>query len=349
MVSVPRRVTHIGAAACVLGISLLGPQAGPAAADDGNSGSSAKPATENTANRTKTADTRKSARTAPGTPRLSNAGATGYPAASSPADTPSSGQPSPRRAAVSGAPNRAAAKARTDHRSLPVATARRGAQTATGTVAPVTGAGTAPASDLAPLRAARVSASANDSAVLGNATAQPAQSSSADAPCGSCWGLTAPTIEQGITTAINHLFNSAFNWLSGFPANPISDFVEGALVLIRRTLFSAVPTGVSATQTGTSLTIAVNTGSVAYFRNTGTTLEVAGDPSFSGLSSSRRPRSPMSSPTPTATATPDAPVSGSPLGRLTQSSEPPASIPCSSIPRLASCAASAPRGHRVHW
>ncbi|TGD88110.1 right-handed parallel beta-helix repeat-containing protein [Mycolicibacterium sp. CH28] len=117
-------------------------------------------------------------------------------------------------------------------------------------------------------------------ATAGNPATPTASVTSGGVPCASCWGLTAPTIEQGIVTAINHLFNNAFNWLSGFPANPISDFVEGSLVLIRRSLLGIVPTGVSATQTGNSLTIAVNTGSVAYFRNTGSTIEVAGDPSF---------------------------------------------------------------------
>lgn len=100
------------------------------------------------------------------------------------------------------------------------------------------------------------------------------------ATCAACLGLTSPTIEQGLVTATNHLFNSAFDLLATYPAGPISNVVEGGLLLIRRTLFGFVPTGVSASVSGNSLTIAVNTGSVAYFRDTGTTIEVAGDPGF---------------------------------------------------------------------
>lgn len=106
-----------------------------------------------------------------------------------------------------------------------------------------------------------------------------AAAASKGASCAACWGLTAPTIGQGIATAINHVFNNAFDLLSTFPASPVSDFIEGGLILIRRSLFF-VGTGVNATQSGTSLTVAVNTGSVAYVRNTGTTIEVSGDPGF---------------------------------------------------------------------
>lgn len=68
--------------------------------------------------------------------------------------------------------------------------------------------------------------------------------------------------------------------MSTLPANPITDLVEGGLLLVRRSMFGFVPTGVTATQTGNSLTVDVNTGSVAYFRTTGDTIEVSGDPGF---------------------------------------------------------------------
>ncbi|MCW1959344.1 MAG: right-handed parallel beta-helix repeat-containing protein [Mycobacterium sp.] len=75
------------------------------------------------------------------------------------------------------------------------------------------------------------------------------------------------------------MFNSAFDWLATLPPSPISGFLEGALVLVRRSLFF-IPTGVSATQTGSSLSIAVKTGSVAYFRQDGTDLQVSNVPIF---------------------------------------------------------------------
>lgn len=96
-----------------------------------------------------------------------------------------------------------------------------------------------------------------------------------------CWGLEAPSVTQAITTAVNHLFNTAFTLLSTFPAGPISDLVGGALVLIRRTLF-LVPEGVTASQVGNALTVAVNAGSVAYLRQNGSTLQISGDPWFAG-------------------------------------------------------------------
>lgn len=89
------------------------------------------------------------------------------------------------------------------------------------------------------------------------------------------------SIFSAFNQAINGIFNSAFNWLSTFPSNPIANLLEGALVLVRRSLFF-VPTGVSATQIGTELSISVNQGSVAYFRQDGAKLQVSGDPGFWG-------------------------------------------------------------------
>ncbi|MBI3690445.1 MAG: hypothetical protein HY239_07250, partial [Mycolicibacterium aromaticivorans] len=104
------------------------------------------------------------------------------------------------------------------------------------------------------------------------------------APCAACWGVGAPTAAQAITTATNHLFNTAYQLLDHSPANPISTSVEGALVLIRRTLFF-VPTGITASQAGTELTVGVNSGSVAYFRQSGSALQVSDNPLFWGAQS----------------------------------------------------------------
>lgn len=103
--------------------------------------------------------------------------------------------------------------------------------------------------------------------------------------CAACWGAEAPSIAAAATTVVNHMFNSAFDWLASFPANPISDLVGGALVLIRRALF-IVPEGVTASQTSaTALSVSVNSGSVAYFRQDGTSLQISGDPWFFGAMS----------------------------------------------------------------
>lgn len=115
--------------------------------------------------------------------------------------------------------------------------------------------------------------------------ASPQAAASGASNCAACWGAEAPSIAAAVTTAVNHAFNSAFDWLASLPANPISDLVGGALVLIRRALF-LVPEGVTVTQTTpTSLSVSVNTGSVAYFRHDGTTLQISGDPWFFGAQS----------------------------------------------------------------
>ncbi|MCW1960283.1 MAG: hypothetical protein KIH64_017395, partial [Mycobacterium sp.] len=84
---------------------------------------------------------------------------------------------------------------------------------------------------------------------------------------------------QAINVVVNHVFNAAFDWVATLPGGPLSGLVEGALVLLRRSLFLS-PLGVTATQVGNSLAISVNTGSVAYLREVGTVLEVSGLPSF---------------------------------------------------------------------
>lgn len=111
--------------------------------------------------------------------------------------------------------------------------------------------------------------------------AAPVAAATADPGCAVCWGAQAPSVGQAVGTAVNHLFNSAFTWLSAFPANTVSDLIGGALVLIRRALF-VVPEGVSARMVGTTLTVTVNTGSVAYFRQDADTLQISGDPWFFG-------------------------------------------------------------------
>lgn len=97
--------------------------------------------------------------------------------------------------------------------------------------------------------------------------------------CPACWGAEAPTIGQAVTTVVNHLFNSTFDWLSALPGGPFTSLLEGALILVRRSLF-LIPTGVTATQAGTELMVEVNTGSVAYVRRDGNSIEVSGLPSF---------------------------------------------------------------------
>ncbi len=108
-----------------------------------------------------------------------------------------------------------------------------------------------------------------------------ASASAQSSSCSACWGAQAPTLGQAVSTVVNHLFNSTFDWLATLPGGPIDDLMTGALALVRRTLFF-VPEGVTASQTTTGLVVTVNTGSTAYFRQDGTSVQVSGDPLFWG-------------------------------------------------------------------
>jgi hypothetical protein len=45
-----------------------------------------------------------------------------------------------------------------------------------------------------------------------------------------------------INTAVVRVFDTTQNWLAALPANPFSDLLEGALLLVRRSLFNQTPT-----------------------------------------------------------------------------------------------------------
>jgi hypothetical protein len=115
---------------------------------------------------------------------------------------------------------------------------------------------------------------------IGNDGARTASTTPASALTATGLPVGAGAIGQQITIAVNTAFNALFNELGGFPASPISGLLEGALVLVRRTVFGLVPTGVTATLSGSTLAITVDPGSTAYFRKNGASLEVSGDPVF---------------------------------------------------------------------
>ena len=252
---VSKRGAYVGAAAFVVGMSLVGPQAAGVASAEGR-GSAPGP-DANSASDSGPRATRGAART----PR---------PAASRTA-TPTWGGTAVERGSEhvpAAKPSLSRGRAQTPAQPAPAATAEPRASRPSAllprTVVPVA----ATAQPSAPAPAAAVSAPS-------------APAAAADTGCAACWGRTAPTAGQAINTVINHLFNSTFDWLATLPAGPISNLLEGALVLLRRSLFLS-PEGVSTTTVGNSLRIDVNTGSVAYFRQDGTSLQVSGDPSFRG-------------------------------------------------------------------
>ncbi len=57
--------------------------------------------------------------------------------------------------------------------------------------------------------------------------------------------MTAP-----LNTLVSTFFDSAAHWLSGLPSGPITDFLQGALVLVRRTVLSMLPAAGAGQSTG---------------------------------------------------------------------------------------------------
>jgi len=53
-----------------------------------------------------------------------------------------------------------------------------------------------------------------------------------------------------ISSAVDIFFDSASDWLSGLPANPVVEFIEGALLLVRRTLATVFPALAAGQTTG---------------------------------------------------------------------------------------------------
>jgi hypothetical protein len=258
--------SRIGAAAVLVGLSLIStPAAGVAAADDsdqsGSGPAAGSAAQQNTPTRGAARGSRSAAAPSPSLP----------PAAARSVSPRSAATSTPHRAATNPEPRAAAARSGPAPTTELPRTASAVASPAATTQSPPAESATS-SSPAAPAPAATPATST---------LVAPAKATTPLSPCAACWGFTAPSITQAVTTVVNHLFNNAFNALAGFPANPISNLVEGALVLIRRSLFGFVPTGVTANQDGNALGISVNSGSVAYFRNNNGTLEVAGDPGFS--------------------------------------------------------------------
>jgi parallel beta-helix repeat protein len=291
-----RSIARVGAAAVVLGLSLAGPHAGVAAADgpdaDSGSASAGNPADQKSPPRPQRG------------PRGSRAGSVGadasddrpaatvqgartdVPAASSrraaaprptrdaPTDDPGGSEHSDLPAPAAGVP----ATPRGAPAVAAVPAARRAADVP-GAVEIRPSAASASAPGVAAVTEQTVVAAPRAAAAAGS-TAAPVASAAAG-PCSACWGAEAPTVGQTLGTVVNHLFNSTFDLLSTLPGGPISDLMTGALVLVRRSLFF-VPEGVTASQTTSGLSISVNTGSTAYFRQDGASLQVSGDPRFWG-------------------------------------------------------------------
>jgi uncharacterized secreted protein with C-terminal beta-propeller domain len=249
--SVVKRGVRAGVAAFALGVSLSGPQAaGIAAADpaenDSSSASASQPSQSHdgrprgrasrsarnadsavdgprrgrvSPQQAATAETTDAtvAETAPLQPSRGDAGPggrTGLPHDSDPSATQPPGTPAPASATIAEVPSNAAAAAATPGANVQsVAPVRADA-------APASAVGTGPITlPVLPVLPAAAAATA------ANAVTTPAP---------------APAV-AALGAAITGFFDSTANWLATLPAGPLTEAFEGALLLVRRSIFNAFP------------------------------------------------------------------------------------------------------------
>lgn len=215
-----KRGARVGAAAFVLGVSLAGPQAtGIANADGTDSDSPAVSASPTTpAGRAATRSGRQD-RSEAHTPPPAPGSAAARTGRRAPAGHPALPQPAHSTGAHSTAAHAAANSAN------PAGTVAAQAALPVAAVTPVASASTAvPTPAHRPRRTPR--------------TAGPLAYQVATTPAGSVATMSA---------AVTSFFDSASHWLSGLPASPFNDFVQGALVLVRRTVLSLIPSAGAST------------------------------------------------------------------------------------------------------
>ena len=240
--TVVKRGARAGAAAVALGVSLIGPQAaGTAAADspenDSPSASASQPSQHHEGERR--------GRSAPSAQ-----------AADSNADLPRQGRISPQPAAAISAGDVPVATAGEPQPSRPLAGRGRSAQPLRDSALPVA----QPTAGSSPVSATVATINSNVAAGYAAGTgAKPAQSAVPvlAAPAASPVPLPAAAIANPVTAsasarvqapvvaalgaAVTGFFDSTANWLSTLPASPLTEFFEGALLLVRRSLLQHLP------------------------------------------------------------------------------------------------------------
>lgn len=221
--SVIRSGVRVSAAAFALGLSVVGPQA-IAAADGGSADNSTGP--------TSSVSDAPSAAAPQTTRRRAANGAARATAGAAATERSNSGVTAPRSAAatVTGAPRRAAASRSTNRTQTTVDSATTPLQPAPAASA------AAPPADVS----SRTSAATKS--LVG---ATPSDSTAVDS--GDTFNLlgslelTFGVINDHIDQAIYGFLDAVSNCLSKFPTNPITDFLQGALLTLRRTFFDQTP------------------------------------------------------------------------------------------------------------
>lgn len=241
-----KTATRVGAAAFALGLSLAGPQAMGVASADGSdtdsasasaaSGSSGVPgAASHKPAGGRTARAGRSAAAAGSTARDRTVVRAAAPVLAGGARTINQEGPRGASATTPGLPPDTAETTRgpelapTETEPAPRSASRRASRQ----IAPVI-----PAAAVAPA----LGASDNFLPDVGwpAAAAEPALMTSLLAPRAMTAAGTDLLVQ--VNAAVTNWFDSSANWLGGLPANPVSEFLEGALLLVRRSLFNQIPT-----------------------------------------------------------------------------------------------------------
>ncbi len=226
-----RRCARAGAAAFVVGLSLTGPQVAVATADSGDADTAAVSADTSVARAPKASADRQG-RQDPASGPVRGAAQAEVPGAAaagqaSARDSSDSERPTPARASARVAADR--------HRPAPQPLSAASDVEIPEVIA------IAPSADTSPTVLPTADASASPRALVA-----PRESVAAAVAVASPQAAAAAVDPQqavaGLNSAITGLFDAAANWLSGLPANPISEVLSGALLLLRRNLFDQAPT-----------------------------------------------------------------------------------------------------------
>ena len=235
-----KTVTRVGAAAFALGLSLAGPQAmGVASADSSDSDSASASAPPNPSPARGAASPRSaSGRTAAATRSPVAAGPAGRAPRTSAAESPSVREAVPAVAAEPSNTNWASAAApAVNVQAFQASSSGRRQSRQLAPVTPRIRAATDPTDNAGVPTVVTPAA-----AVAVAATSASSPDSIASLPTPRAMTAAGTDLLVQANAAVTNWFDSSANWLGGLPANPVSELLEGALLLVRRSLFNQVPT-----------------------------------------------------------------------------------------------------------
>lgn len=244
-----KKVPRVGAAAFAAGLFLVGPQAvGVASADGQEGGSSASAGRDDGASSSSPSSKgradRGAARSrggtpAAGTPRRAGAGS------SVPVQVPAAAAARGVRASA------VVPVTQPDVRPEDSAGAVGSSETLADTAVPA-GVGPVTQGDVAVPAALPVTALRTASPRVGSAISLLPSWAAAATAAPNVSPVPAPPVVEQLSAGINVFLHRVGNWLAGLPENNVTTFLEGALLMVRRTLFNRAPNVTPVQETTTS-------------------------------------------------------------------------------------------------